>query len=267
MKLPPFPGRLTEQTVCRPFTRKTGCHGTIHTKAVVLTDEQREWLARWFPEMPNALLLKASGMSHSTMHRFARELGLVKSEKGRRRIIRYQAKICKQVNEANGYYDSLRGRPCSEATRQGTAQMWQDIREGRREHPFAIMKRRSPARYRKYMQRKSEERRETIRKETRRMLYGLERQTRLKCIVLRPYTKRQTSHRYNALKRGYIVMADCSEQSGERYNIYYDQDTQRAPLFEKHLVEDGFAIKPLEPEVTTTDLTDETDGLENNEEE
>ena len=240
MKIDPFPGVLTAQMVDRPFTTKLGKAGCQRVKAWVLTDEQRAWLCKWFPEEENSRLMKMSGMSHSTLHRFAREFGLTKSPKGIKRIKKRQAAHIKKVCERNGYYDSIRGKQPSEACRQATAQMWQDIRDGKRE-------------------RKSIERKETIRKEIRRVVYGLERKTRLKCIVMCPYTKRQTSHRYNALKRGYIVMADCSEQSGERYNIYYDQDTQRAPLFEKHLVEDGFAIKPLESEVTTTDFSDLTD--------
>lgn len=230
MKLPPFPGQLTKQ--------KKG-----YAYAYVLTDEQREWLCKWFPEEENSRLMKASGMSHSTLHRFAREFGLTKSEKGWKRIKKRQAAHIKRVCEKNGYYDSLRGRQPSEACRKATAQMWQDIRDGKREHPARIMKRQNPRKYRKWMQRKSEERKETIRKETRRVLYGLQRQTRLKCIVMCKYTKRQTSHRYNALKRGYIIMEDCSEQGGERYNIYYDNDTERAPIFEKNLIKDGFHLK------------------------
>ena len=46
----------------------------------------------------------------------------------------------------------------------------------------------------------------------------------------------------DALKRGYILMADCSDQGGERYNIYYDDQTQRTPIFEKNLINDGFQI-------------------------
>ena len=181
-------------------------------------------------------------MSHSTLHRFAREFGLTKSPKGIKRIKKRQAAHIKKVCERNGYYDSIRGKQPSEACRQATAQMWQDIRDGKREHPARIMKRKNPRKYRKWMERKSIERKETIRKETRRVLYGLERKTRLKCIVMCPYTKRQTSHRYNALKRGYIVMQDCSEQGGERYNIYFDQDTERSPIFENNLLKDGFHL-------------------------
>jgi hypothetical protein len=242
MKIEPFPGVLTAQTVERPFVTKTGKAGCQRVKAWVLTDEQRAWLCKWFPEEENSRLMKASGMSHSTLHRFAREFGLTKSPKGIKRIKKRQAAHIKKVCERNGYYDSIRGKQPSEACRQATAQMWQDIRDGKREHPARIMKRKNPRKYRKWMERKSIERKETIRKEIRRVVYGLERKTRLKCIVMCPYTKRQTSHRYNALKRGYIVMQDCSEQGGERYNIYFDQDTERSPIFENNLLKDGFHL-------------------------
>ena len=79
------------------------------------------------------------------------------------------------------------------------------------------------------------------------MKYGLERKTRLRCIVMCKYTRSQTCHRYNALRRGYYVMEDCSEQGGERYNIYYDEQTVRSEKFEKNLLKDGFSIKRLSP--------------------
>ena len=244
MKIDPFPGVLTAQFVDRPFTTKTGKAGCQRIRTIVLSDEQRAWLCKWFPEEENSRLIAASGMSHSTLHRFARELGLTKSPKGIKRIKKRQAAHIKRVCEKNGWYDSLRGKPVSDACRKATAKMWQEIREGKREHPARIMKRKNPRKYRQWMQRKSDERKETIRKETRRMLYGLQRQTHLKCVVLNKYTKRQISHRYFALKRGYILMADCSEQSGERYNIYYDDQTKRTPIFEKNLIADGFNLLP-----------------------
>lgn len=243
MKIDPFPGVLTLQFVDRPFTTKLGKDGCQHVKAWVLTDEQREWFCRWFPEEENSRLMKASGMTHSTLHRFARELGLTKSPKGIKRIRKRQAAHIKRVCERNGYYDSMRGRQPSEACLKATVQMWQDIREGKREHPARIMKRENPRKYRKWMENRSKERKETIRKEMRRVLYGMERKTRLKCIVMCKYTRRQVSHRHNALKRGYIIMEDCSEQGGERYNIYYDNETKRSPIFEKNLLKDGFQLK------------------------
>jgi hypothetical protein len=241
MKIDPFPGVLTAQFVDRPFTTKTGKAGCQRVKTWVLTDEQRAWLCKWFPEEENSRLMAASGMSHSTLHRFARELGLTKSQSGWKRIKKRQTAHAKRACEKNGYYDSIRGRKPSEACRKATAQMWQEVREGKREHPARIMKRTNPRKYRKWMERMSQERKETIRKETRRVLYGMERKTRLR-IVMCKYTDSQRNHRYNALKRGYIVMEDCTEKGGERYNIYYDSETERAPIFEKNLLKDGFKI-------------------------
>ena len=229
------------QKTAHRFKTKTGREGCQYTYTIVLTPEQEARLRRWYPDVENPILMKASGMSHSTLHRFAREFGLVKSEKGIKGIRKRQAAHIKKVCEANGYYDSLRGKPVSEACLQATAKMWQEIRDGKREHPFKIMKRTNPRKYRKWMERMSQERRETIRKETRRVLYGMERKTRLR-IVMCKYTDSQRNHRYNALKRGYIVMEDCTEKGGERYNIYYDSETERAPIFEKNLLKDGFNI-------------------------
>ena len=239
MKLPQFPGTLTK----KPVSSGRSYGGT--TMKWVLTPDQREWLCKWFPEVENSRLMTASGMSHSTLHRFAREFHLTKSERGLRGIKKRQAAHIKRVCERNGYYASLRGHPVSEACMQGTARMWQEIREGKREHPTRILKRTNPRKYRKWMQRKSEERRETIRKELLRVKYGLERKTRLKAVVMCKYTRRQTCHRYNALRRGYIVMQDCSEQGGERYNIYYDDQTHRSEKFEKNLISDGFNVRQL----------------------
>ena len=242
MKLDPFPGVLTAQFVDRPFTTKLGKAGCQRVKAWVLTDEQRAWLCKWFPEEENSRLMKMSGMSHSTLHRFAREFGLTKSLKGIKRIKKRQTAQVRKTCQRNGFYDSIRGKKPSEATLEGARRMWQDIREGKREHPFSVMKRENPRKYRKFMQTKSRVRKEQIRKEQMRVLYGMERKTRLKCVVMCPYTRRQVGHRYNALRRGYIIMEDCSEQGGERYNIYYDKDTERAPVFEKNLQKDGFKI-------------------------
>jgi hypothetical protein len=148
----------------------------------------------------------------------------------------------KRKCEKNGYYDSLRGRRPSDATIAGSKRMWQEVREGKREHPAKIMKREHPRKYREYVRRKSEERKRMIRQEQMRVLYGLERKTKLKCVVMCKYTKRQINHRRSALLRGYILMEDCSEQGGERYNIYYDDETKRTPAFERNLVADGFKL-------------------------
>lgn len=237
MKIEPFPGTLTKQ----PVPSGRGYGGKV--MKWVLTEDQREWLCKYFPEVENNRLMKMSGMSHSTLHRMARELGLTKSENGLRGIKKRQAAHVKRLCERNGYYDSLRGHRPSEESIRGTKQMWKEIRAGKRMTPYMILKQKSPRKYRQMLQRSAAERKETMRKDIWRLNVGLPPKTRLKCVVLFKYTRSQVAHRYNALKRGYIVMADCSERSGERYNIYYNKDTSRSPVFEQNLLNDGFTIK------------------------
>lgn len=242
MKIDAFPGTLTKQLVSVPFVSKAGYKGTQRIWSWTLTAEQEAWMRKWFPEEENSRLMEVSGMRASTLHMFARKYGLTKSEKGILRIRKRQAASIKRKLEKNGYYASMRGRKPSEACMEAVRNMWQDVRDGKREHPIHAMKHEDPKRYQQYMQRKSEVRKEAIRKEQMRVMYGLERKTNLINIVMRAYTRSQTAHRYNALRRGYFVMSDCSEQSGERYNIYYDEQTTRSERFERNLIADGFQV-------------------------
>ena len=214
MKIDAFPGTLTKQLVSVPFVSKAGYKGTQRIWSWTLTAEQEAWMRKWFPEEENRRLMEVSGMRASI----------------------------KRKLEKNGYYASMRGRKPSEACVEAVRNMWQEVRDGKRVHPIHAMKHENPKRYQQYMQRKSEVRKEAIRKEQMRVMYGLERKTNLINIVMRTYTRRQTSHRYNALRRGYFVMSDCSEQGGERYNIYYDEQTTRSEKFERNLIADGFQV-------------------------
>ena len=238
-----FPGTLTKQVVVIPHLTKKGKEGHYSALKYVLTDEQREWLFRWFPEVENSRLMKASGMSFSTLHRFAREYNLVKSKKGLLSIKRRQAAHIKRVCERNGYYERLRGKSPSEACRIAAAKFSQEVREGKRLHPIKQLKLDNPRRYNKIMKQRSADRKELIRKEKFRVKYGLPRQTRLRIPSVQ-YTRRQLCQRHYAYRRGYILMKDVSESSGERFNIYYDDDTQRGEIFEATLKKDGFKVKP-----------------------
>ena len=233
-KIEAFQGKLTKQRV------KKG--NGINSMKLVLDEAQEEWMRKYFPKTENSKLAEASGMSHSTLHRFARKMGLTKSKSGLEAIKRRQAAHIRRVLTKNGYYDSLRGKPMSKAFREGAARIWQEIREGKRDHPLVVLRRKNPREYNRKMRQKSHERKELYRKEELRIRYGLQPKTRLR-IVMCKYTRRQVAHRSSALKRGYIIMEDCSEQGGERYNIYYDNDTKRTQMFERNLINDGFRIR------------------------
>ena len=216
-------------------------NGKVHRR--VLNHEQREWLCRWYPVTENKRLAKAMGISLYKLHCFARELHLTKSEEGWRAIKRRQTKAMAKTNERNGCYDRKRGHAPSEATLEGVRRRWEEYRQGLRESPLAIAKRKHPRKWKASQKKRSENRREMIRKEKQRIIYGLERKTNLKVVVMTPYKRSQIAHRYNALKRGYLLDTDCSEGQPGRYFIYYDDDTQRSARFEANCIKDGFTFK------------------------
>lgn len=215
--------------------------GQGHRK--VLNDEQREWLCRWFPTVENKRLAKAMGISLYKLHCFARKLGLTKSEAGLRAIKRRQTKAMAKTNRKNGCYDRKRGHAPSEATLEGNRRRWEEYRQGLRESPQDTAKRKHPRKWKASLKKRSENRREMISKEKRRILYGLERKTNLKVVVMTPYTRSQIAHRHNAMKRGYLLDVDCSEGQPGRYVIYYDDETQRSAKFEANCIADGFTFK------------------------
>lgn len=225
----PFPGKV-EMT-----------HGKVHR--LVLNDEQREWLRRWFPTIENKRLAKAMSISLYKLHEFASEFGLTKSEAGWKAIKRRQTKAMVKTNHANGCYDRKRGHRPSDATMEGVRRRWEETKQGLRELPSVMLKRTNPKKYKEWIKKRSLERKETIRKEKMRVVYGLERKTRLKVVVMTPYTRSQLTHRHNALKRGYLLDMDCSEGQPGRYVIYYDGETKRSERFERNCIKDGFRFE------------------------
>lgn len=240
-KIEPFPGKLSLCVKPREYTTRSGKTAVTRNMGYVLTPEQEAWMRKWFPKVENSRIIDATGMAFSTLHRFARELGLTKSKNGIAGIRKRHAAHVKRLCEKNGYYESLRGKKPSEACLIATAKMWQEVREGKRDHPLCSMKRTNPRKYRKWQQHKSEARRLLIQREKLRVIYGLSRKTNLR-VVICPFTSSQRNFRYNALKRGYFLSTDISEEGGERYNIYYDNDTKRSEKFEQNCIKGGFRI-------------------------
>lgn len=218
--------------------------GGKNHRVVILNEEQEAWLVKWYPVTENKRLAKAMGVCMETIRNYARRLGCDgKSEAGMAAIRKRQGKAAAKTNERNGCYDRKRGHSPSEATLEGNRRRWEEYRQGLRESPYATIKRTDPKRYQAIKEKRSQNRKEMIAKEKRRIIYGLERKTKLKVVVMTPYTRSQTSHRCNALKRGYLLDMDCSEGSPGRYIIYYDDETQRSAKFEANCIKDGFTFQ------------------------
>lgn len=70
---------------------------------------------------------------------------------------------------------------------------------------------------------------------------GIAQETKWR-ITLKPFNSRQTSLRYEALKRGYWYYQRVPESSSLRWNIYYDDKTKRSERFEKRIKNNGFNL-------------------------
>ncbi len=147
-----------------------------HATPYILTDEQKEWLRRWFPVTPDHTLAKMMGVAYMTVRRMASKLGLSKdkaaySERAKRAI--------RQIAES----ERRRARLC------------------------------------------------------------LPRRTRWN-LPSKPYTPAQIRRRYHAIRKyGYVLAADCSEEGGHRFVIYWDKDTRRSKTFEEYSEIQGFRFK------------------------
>ena len=201
--------------------------------AFYLTPELEAHFVRLYPITLNRDMMRIFGISFSTMQRFKRELGLQKKMK----TIRHkQAQLAKRICEENGYYESMRGKaPCEaamEATRQLRASGW---------HPMQVV-RKNKRRYQRLMQKRSEKRKELMRKERIRVDWGMEQNTNLH-IPYDPYGKRRTSFKSTCKRVGYIP--GNAHKPSERWIIYYTNETQRGELREKHGTALGFKFEPL----------------------
>lgn len=202
-------------------------------------DKDIAWLRRHYKHTRNADIMARLGIGESMLHTLARRYGLKKSRQFMKKSYRQNNEEGMAVMKRYGIYEENSER----ARRQ-----WADAKAEGRAYGFrkgeSNKTRFSPRRYAEIRRKITESRMNTIRMERARMLFGLPRRTRLTIVVMQKYTKSQTSRRYNARQRGYILADDCSEGSGSRYTIYYDSRTQRSDRFERNLINDGFRLEP-----------------------
>lgn len=132
-------------------------HKVRGVNAYYLTPELEQHFRRLYPTTLNRDMMRLFGISFVTMQRFKRQLGLTKNMTT---IRRKQAAIAKQICEQNGYYDSLRGKAPSEACIEASRQMFANGF-----HPMKALKRKSPRRYRRLMEQRSEKRKALWQKE------------------------------------------------------------------------------------------------------
>lgn len=197
-------------------------------KTYVLEGELKKKFIKLFPKNSNRRMMEWFGISFSTVQRFKNELGLKKDMKA---IRRQQIMDVKKTCEENGYYDSLRGKPVSEACKEGSRRL-----RASGFCPMRALKKKNPRRFKAVIRRRAEARKEFWRKERLREEYGLERKTKLR-LSQRPITSSAASFKFLMIhKRNYFAVP------GHTWWIAYDSETDRSERSEATARKHGFEI-------------------------
>jgi hypothetical protein len=191
-------------------------HARTGVMEYYLEGEVLEKFIKLFPIHSNRRIMQWFGLSHATVQRFKRKLGL---KKDMAKIRKEQAADIKKICEKNGYYDSIRGkRPseaCMEAARAMRAAGFQPIRQ---------LKASDPRKYKRLMKKKSEQRKELHRKEALREKYGLERHTKLRLQTM--------THKMSSQKHSMIAENNYFADPEHVNWICYDSETKRSAVRE-----------------------------------
>lgn len=187
----------------------------------------------------NRTVMEWYGLSFVTCQRFKRELGIVKNMA---KVKHKQAMHIKRVCEKNGWYDSMRGHAPSPQCREAAAK-----KRAEGFHPLRRLKEISPRRYKARLRKMSRDRKELIATERRRYNIGLSPVSGLNPVLYAgvQFDRYQVYVRRRARQLGYTV-GSRNPELGERSFIYYDDKTERRPMFESNATRrGGFEFRPI----------------------
>lgn len=198
-----------EATVITPRRPKRDC-----TK-IVLTDDQQQWLRDNYATTLNKDCAAHLGISESSVHRWARQLGLTKDPDW------FHALVMAAVNRGPGNHGKKNlhlGEPHRFRKGQTNRERYGEENERRR------------------IQRAAATRRETIRKERMRVRWGLPQETKLR-VISNPQARYA---RYALKRRGYIIPGRGSMEA------YWDENTTRSTVVENNAAKVGIKVQPVE---------------------
>lgn len=212
------------------------CEGRMGSKKLYLTPYLEGKLRELYPVTMNPDLMDMFGISSSTLHRFARALGLKKDMEVIKKLhVRQIMKTCRK----NGYYRSLKGKAPSEACKEASRRLRQSGF-----HPLTSVREKDPERYGRLMKRRSRNRKKLLAQEARRYDMGFMPLTGIPANYYngQKYSKAETFTRCWARKKGYFP-GNPDPELGERYTIFFDGNTERGKVFERNAVSRGFQFK------------------------
>lgn len=193
-----------------------------------LTEEQIQWLINHYRHTKNSVILVKFGIGESRLHRIARKYGLKKSKQFQRKVQRENVVKAGEVCEEYGVY---------EQNAEYAREQWRLLKERGETRGFkrgeSNKDRMSPRKFKQYMERIHEKRRETVRKERMRIRWGLEQHTNLKLV----HNRERSVYRHLLKRRGYLVERGCRI-------VYYTAETNRSAITEANAARHGLTVLP-----------------------
>lgn len=193
-----------------------------------LTDELEEKFRKAYPIHSNRRIMQWFGISFTSMQRFRRKLGLAKNMTAIRKEL---ARDVKRICENNGYYASLRGKPVSEACKEGAKMLAASGFSS-----IKAMKEKNPRRYKRIIRKKAASWKETREKDMLKVKYGLEQKTKFR-IVLSPM-----KHGASSQKHAMIAHNNYFSDPEHPDWVCYDNKTRRSARREATAVKKGLRI-------------------------
>lgn len=187
-----------------------------------LDESQLKWFIKHYKHTKNDDIVAKLNISHASLHRLARQHNLKKSKNFMRKTQLEAMAKAKESHEINGTYPPKGYEiPKSDIAR---------FKKGE-----GIWTRVSKKRAKQMHQNSAESLKQRRAKEKRRVLYGLEQETKLKVVA---QSKSKVCLRCNMKKKhGYVV------DSRDSNIMYYTDDTKRSKIMEQHAVALGFEIR------------------------
>lgn len=186
---------------------------------IIMSPADAEWMTRHFGNTKNAEVAAYLGISPSTVVRIARDMGLVKHPEFTKAMQRNASEHGARVNRANG-------------GNAGTKNLLLYGKAHRFKAGESNKDRMGEEAFREIHRRVGESRKETFRKEKRRVLFGLEQKTGLRVVQC---PKEKICLRNNLRKHGYEITRASNE-------AYITVTTNRSEIMEKKAENMGIRI-------------------------
>lgn len=188
------------------------------TQKIVLTPRLERWLIQHFKHTKNDVIMAKFGLSHSTLHRFARELGLTKTRQFMKKTQQECTAAAKESHRRNGTYPPKGYRIPKSEDNCFKPGVTPEMRLGKKRNKERIAKAAATLR-------------ETIRMERARITWGFDQKTKLKLV----HNRDRAIYRHALKKRGYLV-----ERGGREAIV--TESTIRSEIVEQRAAKHGIKI-------------------------